>query len=366
MLTRRLEREGYSNLTTANDGREALELLRSHSFDLVLLDIMMPQMDGYQVLEHLKGDAALRHLPVIMISAVDEIESVIRCIELGAEDYLPKPFNATLLRARVGASLEKKRLRDEVRSSLDRLEHELNVARVLQLSMVPTDIPVPSAEYPLSVYATLQPARQVGGDLYDCFWIAPGRLCLVVADVSDKGASAALYMARTKTALRLLAAGAPDAAELVARVNEHLCQDNLHTMFVTIFLCLIDARTGEVEWCNAGHNPPYLIAPDGAITQLPLGRALPAGVDSTFTGVLETAQLAPGGSLFLFTDGVTEAVNAAKEFFGEDRLEASLRPFAGQAPEVMVLAVLQEVRAFAGAAPPSDDIAMLACRWQGG
>lgn len=114
-LTRRLQREGYTNLTSASDGRQALELLRSKKFDLMLLDIMMPEMNGYQVLEHLKADAELRHLPVIMISAVEEAASVVRCIELGAEDYLPKPFDATLLRARVGASLEKKRLRDEIR-----------------------------------------------------------------------------------------------------------------------------------------------------------------------------------------------------------------------------------------------------------
>ena len=113
-LTRRLKREGYTNLTTANDGKEALDLLKSRKFDLVLLDIMMPEMNGYQVLEHLKADDALRHVPVIMISADGEVESVVRCIELGAEDYLRKPFDATLLRARVGASLEKKRLRDEV------------------------------------------------------------------------------------------------------------------------------------------------------------------------------------------------------------------------------------------------------------
>ena len=115
-LTRRLTREGYTNVTTANDGRQALELLRSRRFDLVLLDIMMPELNGYQVLEHLKASPELRHLPVIMISAIEEIGSVVRCIELGAEDYLPKPFDATLLRARVGASLEKKALRDEVQS----------------------------------------------------------------------------------------------------------------------------------------------------------------------------------------------------------------------------------------------------------
>jgi adenylate cyclase len=113
-LSRRLAREGYTNVTTANDGRQALELLHSKTFDLVLLDIMMPDVNGYEMLEHLKADAELRHIPVIMISAVDDLASVVRCIELGAEDYLSKPFNATLLRARVGASLEKKALRDEV------------------------------------------------------------------------------------------------------------------------------------------------------------------------------------------------------------------------------------------------------------
>jgi len=124
-LTRRLKREGYENLTTANDGKQALELLKSKKFDLMLLDIMMPEMNGYEVLEHLKADPELRHLPVIMISALGEVESVVRCIELGAEDYLPKPFDATLLRARVGASLEKKKLRDEVREWGRKLEERV-------------------------------------------------------------------------------------------------------------------------------------------------------------------------------------------------------------------------------------------------
>jgi adenylate cyclase len=113
-LTRRLVREGYGNVATAVDGGQALELLRSKAFDLVLLDIMMPNVNGYEVLEKMKADDKLRHIPVIMISAVDEIDSVVRCIELGAEDYLPKPFNPTLLRARVGACLERKRLHDQV------------------------------------------------------------------------------------------------------------------------------------------------------------------------------------------------------------------------------------------------------------
>jgi len=122
MLTRRLMREGYQNLATANDGRQALEMLRARSFDLVLLDITMPEMNGYQVLEQMKADVQLRDLPVIMISAIEDTESVVRCIELGADDYLPKPFDPTLLRARVRAILEKKALRDEVRTHAGQLE----------------------------------------------------------------------------------------------------------------------------------------------------------------------------------------------------------------------------------------------------
>jgi class 3 adenylate cyclase len=135
-LTQRLRRQGYADVTTAEDGRQALELLRSRPFDLVLLDIMMPELNGYQVLEALKADERLRHVPVIMISAVDELDSVIRCIELGAEDYLPKPFNATLLKARIGACLEKKRLHDQLAEWTRTLEERVRekVAEVERLS----------------------------------------------------------------------------------------------------------------------------------------------------------------------------------------------------------------------------------------
>jgi two-component system, NtrC family, sensor kinase len=136
-LTRRLARQGYLNVTTASDGRQALDLLNSRPFDLVLLDIMMPNLNGYEVLAEMKASSSLRHIPVIMISAVDEIDSVIRCIELGAEDYLPKPFNPTLLRARVGACLERKQLHDQVmartRELSEALEQQTATAEVLKV-----------------------------------------------------------------------------------------------------------------------------------------------------------------------------------------------------------------------------------------
>jgi len=136
-LTRRLKREGYANLAVAENGRQAVDALAERRFDLVLLDIMMPEMDGYQVLEHIKSNPALRDIPVIMISAVDEMDSVVRCIELGAEDYLPKPFNPVLLRARVGACLEKKRLHDQEAAYLSQIEHERQRADDLLHAILP-------------------------------------------------------------------------------------------------------------------------------------------------------------------------------------------------------------------------------------
>src|SRR5580765_4250763 len=186
-LILRLEIEGYQDITTADDGEAALALLRTQRFDLVLLDVMMPKVDGYQVLEQLKAEGRLHNIPVIMISALNEIDSVVRCIELGAVDYLSKPFDPVLLKARVGASLEKKRLRDEVRTHLARMEEELESARQLQMSMVPTVFPPPTAQRPIEIFATMEPAREVGGDLYDFYETADGKLCLLVGDVSGKG-----------------------------------------------------------------------------------------------------------------------------------------------------------------------------------
>ncbi|HEY8360364.1 MAG TPA: response regulator, partial [Ramlibacter sp.] len=136
-LTQRLKRQGYTQIVAANDGRQALELLKTESIDLILLDVMMPEINGYEVLERLKASPQLRGIPVIMISALDELESVVRCIKLGAEDYLPKPFNPVLLQARVGASLEKKRLRDAAALHLAQVQAELESARDIQLGMVP-------------------------------------------------------------------------------------------------------------------------------------------------------------------------------------------------------------------------------------
>ncbi len=139
-LTMRLDIAGYANVTEATNGREALEVMRARAFDIVLLDIMMPEMDGYQVLEEMRVDTELRDIPVIMISAVDELESVIRCIELGAADYLPKPFNPTLLKARVAAYVERARYKEQERGYLERLRQERRRADQVLSAVLPMQV----------------------------------------------------------------------------------------------------------------------------------------------------------------------------------------------------------------------------------
>jgi len=363
-----LDLEGYTDIAIAHDGEEAIARLSEDRFDLVLLDVMMPKIDGYGVLTWLKGQQRLNGLPVIMISALDEIASVVRCIELGAVDYLAKPFNPVLLRARLGASLEKKRLQDEIRAHLTRLEEELEAARRLQMSMLPDAFPPPSSERPAEIFAMMEPARQVGGDLYDFFYIDAARLCFLIGDVSGKGMPAALFMARTKSLIRIVTefaeaacGGTADAAGIIGRVNRELCQNNSDMMFVTMFFGLLDTRTGALAFCNAGHNPPYRLKKD-AVTALDGARGLILGVAPD--AVYETGHVAldPGDTLYVFTDGVTEAENAAFEQFAEDRLEAVLRAASGLPSADLVKSVSAALSAFVGTAAASDDITMLAVR----
>jgi phosphoserine phosphatase RsbU/P len=370
-LTRRLTREGYTNLTTATNGREALDLLRSKRFDLILLDIMMPDMNGYEVLERMKADAELRNIPVIMISALSEIDSVIRCIELGAEDYLPKPFNPTLLRARVGASLEKKRLRDTVRASLARLEHEMDAARKLQLGMLPLIFPACTPEQPVEIYALMEPAREVGGDLYDFFYASEHLFCFLVGDVSGKGAAAAMFMARTRSLVRMAVhlwrktnGDQISPMLIIEAVNHELYQNNRDRMFVTLFLGVLVTKTGLLTYVNAGHLAPCVLHASGRIESLNDKPAMPLAIRAGTAYQERTLTLLPGDAVFVMSDGVTEAMNAADEFYGTERLQADLCAASALRPEEMVRAIEAKVYGFTGQAPQSDDVTMLALRWQ--
>lgn len=367
-----LELNGHDDVTMAADGFEALELLGREHFDLVLLDIMMPRLSGYDVLEQLRREQRLHTLPVIMISALSETDSVVRCIELGAEDYLPKPFNPVLLKARIGACLEKKRLRDDIARHIARIESELRTARELQLGMLPTVFPSPSAELPVDLFAYMRAAREIGGDLYDFFTGRDGAFYFLIGDVSDKGVPAALFMARTKSLVRLIVdlTATPDVSpispsDIVSRVNRDLCEGNASFMFVTLLLCVLDPGSGDLRYCNAGHTDGKLIRAGGAMESLDGPKGRPVGIDVRSEYRSARLGLSPGDTIFIYTDGITEATGAADELYGDARLVAALSTPA-QGARAVVEAVNADVEAFIGEAPPFDDIATLALRYRPG
>jgi serine phosphatase RsbU (regulator of sigma subunit) len=374
LLVRRLQRQGHAGIATACDGIEALAAIHEAAaagtpFDTVLLDVMMPRMSGVEVLEAMRAEPALAATPVIMISAATELETVVRCIELGAEDYLPKPFNPVLLRARLGTVLEKKRLRDEVRRQLDRMERELAEARRQQLSMLPDEFPEPDPAHPVEVHAVMHPAREVGGDLYDCFMTSPGVMCLAVGDVSDKGMPAALFMARTRSLLRASAlqtlavtGRVPLPSALMAVMNEELCKNNPGCMFVTLFAGFLDVATGELVFANAGHPPPWHIKPGRAPVEIPCKPGLPLGIMPEAAHADYRTVLAPGDGLVVITDGLPEMMDAAGAFYGMARVAADILEMSGQSAREIATGLAGRVLAYAAGAVQADDVTALAMR----
>jgi serine phosphatase RsbU (regulator of sigma subunit) len=381
MLTRYVEGEGYL-VTTAEHGLDALEKLRAEPFDLVLLDVQMPEMDGPQLLETLRNDAELAHLPVIMVSAVDDIDVVVRCLELGADDCFPTSFQPALLRARMRAALERKRLRDAERRDAERLTRELAVARRIQGDFLPELLPFAVG---VELDAVLHPARQVSGDFYDAFQLGlGGPIVLVVGDVCDKGVGAALFMALFRSLIRASAdpveGGAiqmiggrrtivrqslesATPADLLTRVagftNDYIARLHGRTnMFATVFLGALTPLTGEFVYVNAGHEPAIVMTPDGTTRELrPTGPALGLLPDATFRA--EAGTLEPGHSLVAFTDGLVEARGPAGDAFGAERLRDALRMHNTSA-SALVQGVVQALHVFTGGTEAEDDVTLLA------
>lgn len=362
VLSRRLKRQGLA-VENAENGRQALELVRQQPFDLILLDIMMPEMNGYQVLEQLKADQSLQHIPVVMISAVDDIESVVRCIELGAEDYLFKPFNPVLLRARVGASLERKRLHDQERAYMKAVKQELELGRRTQADFLPAELPQPEG---WQIATTFHPAREVAGDFYDAFPLPNGHIGLVIADVCDKGVGAALFMVLVRSLIRAFAEQSETttggALQAVPLTNTYITSHHHNTrarmhMFATLFFGVLDPASGRLCYINGGHEPPVLIGPHGVKTELyPTGPAVGLMANSRFQQ--HEISLLPGDVLIAYTDGITEARDSNRDMFGEERLMHLLNQPIVSAISLMD-SIEDSIRAHMGEQTPSDDITML-------
>jgi serine phosphatase RsbU (regulator of sigma subunit) len=386
LLARRVRRLGHE-VTMAEDGVRALELLRTRDFDVLLLDIMMPNMNGYEVLEAMALDDRLRRVPVIMISAVDDKESIARCIGLGADDYLPKPFDPVILQARLGASLARKRLHDREQLYQKSLEREMEIGREIQAHFLPDSLPtLPGFDFA----ARLRSARMVSGDFYDLYPLGGGNeVVAVVGDVCDKGVGAALFMALFRSLLKALTEQSDgvrwnergsgrerrrDAGTRTEAVTGHLLRTvtlandyiagthSRSNMFATVFFAILDGESGLVQYVNAGHEPPAVVGPDGVRRLLPTGPAL--GLLPGLPFEVKRTTLAPGETLVAWTDGVTEAqAHGTTELFGEDRTLEVAEGTGGTADELLDR-LLAAVDAYAAGAEQADDITLLAVRRQ--
>jgi len=388
LLARHLESQGHM-VAEAENGCQALEMMQKDRFDLVLLDVMMPKMNGYHVLMHMKSDISWKNIPVIMISALEEMDSVVQCIEMGAEDYLSKPFNPVLLKARVNACLEKKRLRDIEQLYAKSMELELEIGQQIQRGFFPDALPqLPGWE----IAAFFQAAHQVAGDFYDAFLLCNGKqVGLVIADVCDKGVGSALFMALFRSLIRVfsghthlcdhlcesfIAASRKRAGDMlvqqetidveqtnaliaVALTNDYIEQNHSDMgMFVTLFFGVLNPETGLLSYINAGHEPLFIVGPTGVKVRLqPTGPAVGMMPDARFN--IEHVQLEPGDILLGYTDGITEARSSNGELYTKKRLQSLLDQPVASAPELLER-IKNSLFNYTESAPQSDDITLLA------
>ena len=252
-----------------------------------------------------------------------------------------------------------------VTASRQRIESELSIAREIQLGLVPKTFPSFPQYAEFDLYATLIPAKEIGGDLYDFFLLDPDHLCFTLGDVSDKGVPSALFMVVTRTLIRTLSENESSPCRIMAHINDILSRDNPRAMFVTLVIGVMNIRTGDIRYANGGHNPPIVIRRNAEVffqkgRNEPLVGAMPGMSYSDMTLTLE-----PGDGFFLYTDGVNEAMNPDSEQFSNAGLLSRVARFRTETPETVIRQVLEGVRDHSRGAPQSDDIAMLMIQYNG-
>lgn len=245
----------------------------------------------------------------------------------------------------------------------ERIGSELRIASEIQKSILPRTFPPFPHREDFVIYAEALPAKEMGGDFYDFFLIDEDRLAFVIADVSGKGVPAAIFMAITRTLMKATALNGASPAECLQQVNRLLCPENESAMFVTIFYAILNTRTHEVAYSNGGHNVPYLLSRDGGVELLQNTPGMALGIDDTFAYQTNHFTIRAGDALFLYTDGVTEAMNHQDEMFSDRRLKSFLQQQRSATPEHLIRGVISEVKVFAGDVAQSDDITLLALRY---
>ena len=363
---RRKIRKGEYEFSFAHNGLEALTmLLKNKDYDIILSDINMPGMDGLTMLTKI-NEMQNPALKCIMVSAYGDMGNIRQAMNSGAFDFATKPIDLDDLSVTIEKAIEQiqyiKTMQQE-HNQLESIKGDLAVAREIQQAILPRIFPpFPENAEELDIAASMNAAKDVGGDFYDFFRIDEDRIGFVIADVSGKGVPAAIFMAVSRTLIRATGIRGVVPSECITYSNELLAKESANFMFVTVFYGIYNIKTGEVTYTNAGHNPPYLMKADGTIEQLPLSKDIVVGALDDFQFSEETLQLEHGDTLLLYTDGVTEAINVNNEEFGEKRLEDTLKDVAHQNCQQIIDAVKENVSSFAGEAEQSDDITLLAIK----
>jgi sigma-B regulation protein RsbU (phosphoserine phosphatase) len=347
-------------LSVALDGAAALRSIDKSPPDLVLLDIVMPGLDGYEVCRQLRAQESTRELPVMFLSALEDVTDKTRGFEAGGNDYLTKPFEILEVKARVRSLLKAKAYADAVREAMAR---DLRIAREIQMGILPADMTAATKGSGLDVDAVIEPAREVGGDLYEVLRAADDRVVVALGDVSGKGIPASLFMAVAVTVLRTLARRITEPDEILRRLNDELAEQNPRGMFVTLQCLVFDLAKRTVSCAGAGHHQLAIVSPGRPPRLACASTGRPAGLMPFNPIERETLPLEPGDTFVLFSDGVSEAMNPADDFYGEERLLAMLATTAGASAAEIVKHVLADVRTFAAGAKQSDDITVLAAQY---
>jgi serine phosphatase RsbU (regulator of sigma subunit) len=353
-----LLREDYA-LSVATSGAAALEIAFSDDRpDLVLLDVMMPEMDGHEVCRRLKADSRTHDVPVIFVTAMSEVEDETRGFGLGAVDYITKPVRPAIVEARVATHLELSRTRKALAQQNASMRGDLDLAAKVQESLLPKTLPVLPG---LDMAFSMRPSDAVGGDYLD--FLSPeefgGRgLGVVVGDISGHGPASALLMTAARAILRIRAAQSGSLSQVIGDLNRRLAADVSGTgRFMTFFLAQVSG--GVLTWVRAGHEPGLLLdGSTGAITEL-FGDGMVLGLmpDEEFEE-LSAPFASPGSVLVVTTDGITEAANRSDDMFDRDRLKQSLLEHAGCSAQGILDGVLADVAAFTDGFPQTDDVTL--------
>ncbi|MCU0725766.1 MAG: fused response regulator/phosphatase [Planctomycetes bacterium] len=346
-------------LSLALNGEMALAIAARAPPDLVLLDIVMPGLDGYEVCRRLRRKPETADVPIMFLSSLEDVRDKARGFEAGGNDYLTKPFEMLEVKARVRSLLKAKAYSDAVK---EQMASELRVAREIQMGMLPHDFSAVERDFSVEIGAVLEPAREVGGDLYGLCAAAGDRLVIFLGDVSGKGIPASMFMVRAISLARLLSREVAEPERILARLNDELSADNPSGMFVTFLCAVFDPGAGRLVLANGGHCRPLLLRagepPAWAVRNLGTALGFDAGLEFERTEMA----LRPGDAIVFYTDGVSEAFNPRDEWFGDARLLADAGEFAGRSAPEITAGLLRTVRAFADGAPQSDDIAILTLR----